>query len=63
MTAVRVESDRTLCMGTGACVFTAPHAFELDDEGLVRVLGEPSPDDPLVADAVAECPMAALRLN
>jgi ferredoxin len=62
VTAVQVEVDRSRCMGTGACVYTAPDVFGLDHEGLVTVVGEVRPGDDLVADAVAECPMAALRL-
>jgi len=61
MTPVHVEVDRDRCMGTGACVFTAPDVFDLQDT-LAVVIGEPAADDARVQDAVAECPMAALRL-
>jgi len=61
MTPVHVEVDRDRCMGTGACVFTAPDVFDLQDN-LAVVIGEPAADDARVQDAVAECPMAALRL-
>ena len=62
MTSVHVEVDRDRCMGTGACVFTAPGVFDLEDN-IAVVIAEPADDDDRVQDAVAECPMAALRLT
>lgn len=49
-------------MGTGACEYTAPHVFEVGDEGVVEVIGPVNGDDQKVRDAVAECPVAALKL-
>jgi ferredoxin len=59
----RIEVDRDRCMGTGACVFTAPEVFDLDGDGVARVIGEVDGDDELVVNAVDECPMAALTLR
>ncbi len=58
----RVEVDRELCMGTGACVYTAPTVFDLGDDAIARVVGEVDGADQRLRDAVAECPMGALRL-
>jgi ferredoxin len=60
-----VRADRQACIGSGACVDTAPEVFELDDEGLVHVL-ESEIDETLeaaVEDAVAMCPVEALALG
>ena len=57
-----VETDRDRCMGTGACVFAAPDVFDVDAGGRVVVIGPVVPGDERVRDAVANCPMDALRL-
>jgi len=59
---MRVEADRERCMGTGACAFAAPDVFDVDATGRVVVLGPFEPGDERVHDAVAECPVGALRL-
>ena len=57
----RLQIDRTLCSGFGACVDLAPHIFELDDGGTASVrTGET--DDSRALDAVAACPMAAISV-
>lgn len=60
--AWRVEVDEDKCMGTGACEYTAPEVFEVGDEGIVKVIGPVSGDNQNIRDAVAECPVQALRL-
>jgi ferredoxin len=60
--AWHVEVDRMRCMGTGACAYALPSLFTVGDDGKARVTGTVSEDDKVVADVVAECPMAALRL-
>lgn len=57
-----VEVDRERCMGTGACEYTAPHVFAVGDDSVATVIGPVDGEDEAVRDAVAECPMAALRL-
>ena len=57
----RIEIDRTLCSGFGACAELAPHMFELDRGGRASPrVGET--DDPSVLDAAAACPMAAISV-
>ena len=60
MTGFVVDRDR--CISSGICEHVAPEVFELDDDGVLRVLpGEPDPD--AVAEAVRQCPSGALRLS
>lgn len=60
--ARRVEVDRDRCMGTGACAYALPSLFTVGDDGKARVAGTVDGDDEAVADVIAECPTAALRL-
>jgi ferredoxin len=57
----RVEVIRERCMSNGACAFSVPEVFALDDAGISTVIGEVDGSD-RVRDAVGECPAAALRL-
>jgi ferredoxin len=57
----RIEIDRSLCSGFGACADLAPELFELDGSGIAQLrVGET--DDPRVFEAEAACPMAAIRI-
>lgn len=57
-----VLTDRDRCMGTGNCVFIAPHVFDVDATGRVRLIGPVEEGDELVRQAVEACPMGALTL-
>lgn len=62
---MKVVLDPLRCEGYGVCVSISPDVFALDDEDeYVRLLREEIDDTqvPAVKNAVAECPMAALRL-
>jgi len=63
---MRVEADRSKCMGAGMCALNAPEVFDQDEEeGLVVVL-EPEPPAEhryAVRDAVNLCPAGALRFE
>ena len=48
-------------MGTGGCAYALPGLFTVGDDGKAKVIGTVE-DDRAVADAVGECPTAALRL-
>jgi ferredoxin len=57
----KIEIDRSLCSGFGACVELAPDVIVLDEDGLASVrVG--STTDPLVLEAAAGCPMAAITV-
>ena len=58
----RVEVDRMRCMGSGACAYALPGLFTVGDDGKAKVIGTVEEDDKTVAEVVAECPTAALRL-
>lgn len=60
--AWRVEVDQDTCLGTGTCEYTAPEVFEVGDDGIVKVIGPVDGDDEKVRDAVADCPVGALKL-
>lgn len=57
----RIEIDRTLCSGFGACAELAPEIFELDAGGVASVRTRES-DDPRVVDVAAACPMSAISV-
>jgi len=50
-------------MGTGNCAFIAPDVFDVDDSGRVVLIGSVVAGDERVREAVAGCPMEALRLT
>lgn len=58
----RIEIDRALCSGFGACADLAPDIFELDAAGTASIrVGES--DDSRIVDAAAACPMAAITVK
>ena len=57
---VHVEVDRSLCIGSGDCVDTAPDVFQLDDEDKAVVVdpdGAPLDD---ILEAAQNCPVTAI---
>jgi ferredoxin len=61
---IRVEVDRERCLGTGSCEALAPDLFEVGDDGIVELLGQPE-DEPgraVATDDVQACPTRALSL-
>ena len=61
---MRIEVDRDKCEGLGMCEAMAVDYFEVQPEGLVKVLvAQPAPDDVEdVRAAVESCPVMALKL-
>jgi ferredoxin len=61
--ALEVEIDRDVCMGSGNCVYTAPGAFDLDDDSIAFVV-DPSgaPEDKVIA-AARGCPTHAITVR
>jgi ferredoxin len=63
---MKVNADRSVCIGAGMCALTAPGVFDQDDEeGLVVLLTEEIPDDrhEAVRRSVTLCPSGALSLE
>jgi ferredoxin len=57
----KIEIDRSLCSGFGACAELAPDVIALDEDGLASVrVG--STTDAVVLEAAAGCPMAAITV-
>ena len=59
---MRAEVDRDLCIGSAMCVATAPDVFELDDEGLSRVVDQEAGDEESLRQAAEGCPVQAVLL-
>ena len=60
----RIVVDEHTCEGLGMCEAMAVDYFEVQPEGLVKILDErPAPDDvEEVRAAVESCPVMALKL-
>ncbi len=50
--------DSETCIGCGLCVGSVPSAFEFDDEGKAKVIGEC--EDAELQEAIANCPVGAI---
>jgi ferredoxin len=55
--------DRDACMGSGNCAFWAPGVFDLDDDGIAVLVGDPEGREEEVRKAAAFCPTSAIRLD
>lgn len=61
--SLEVRVDRERCMGSGNCAFRSPETFDLDDECIAVVVGDPAADAERVRHAVDECPTGALSIT
>lgn len=62
---MKVTVDEAKCMGHGQCELAAPSLFEIDDEGIARVLIE-NPGESLreqAETAAKRCPEEAIRIT
>jgi len=58
---IRVEIDRTLCIGYGLCARTAPGSLRLAADGIAEAVpGAQHGED--VVEAAATCPMEAIAV-
>jgi ferredoxin len=60
---MKARVDRDVCIGSAMCVSIAPEVFELDDEGLSRVVNPDAGDEDLLREAAENCPMQAIILE
>ncbi|MFJ4649645.1 ferredoxin [Nocardia sp. NPDC088792] len=63
---MRVAADQGICVGSGQCVLAAPKVFDQRTEDAVVELLDPTPPPSqwlAVRDAVAGCPVAALKIH
>ncbi|WP_447037136.1 ferredoxin [Streptomyces sp. DSM 118878] len=59
----RVEVDRSLCVGSGMCVLTAPGGFVLDTARQSHPTGTESDADERVLQAAEGCPVEAITIT
>lgn len=57
METLHVEKE--LCIGCGACASIEPNIFEIDDDGLAKVINEEINED--VQMAIDSCPTGAIK--
>ncbi len=57
---LRVQIDRTLCVGFGDCVQASPQAFALDEENVVVFAAPEAVTREDLLRACASCPVDAL---
>ena len=59
---MKVNVDKDICIGCGACQAVCPDVFEIDDDGLAKSnndkITEENMDD--VRDALEGCPVGAI---
>jgi ferredoxin len=60
----KIELDRASCMGSATCVGFVPSAIKLDKDGraALLVVDAEGVDSAALAEAVANCPVEAIRL-
>jgi ferredoxin len=61
---MRIELDRDTCMGSATCVGFVPKLIKIGKDGHAMLLSEnvDGVDDAALAEAVANCPVEAIRL-
>lgn len=58
-----VEIDRDVCMGSGNCLYWAPGAFDLDDDGIAFVVDPQGAPEEKILDAARKCPTRAITVR
>jgi ferredoxin len=60
---LRVEIDRERCMGSGNCVYWAGEVFDVADDMVAVVVGNPDAYAERVLAAAEQCPTNAIRVT
>jgi ferredoxin len=60
---VKVTIDPARCSGSGNCCYWAPSVFDLGDDGIAVVVGDPKDHEPRVREAAQHCPTQAIALS
>lgn len=63
MAKYKIEVDRELCIGDGACCDEAPQVFELDDESIAIILSADGNTPEEILAAAQSCPVDAIILR
>ena len=60
---MKVKVNRDACIGCGACAAICPYVFEIDNEGLSKVVNSDVKDENIddVKDAIDSCPTGAIE--
>jgi ferredoxin len=61
--ALSVEIDRDRCMGSGNCVYWAGEVFDVADDMIAVVVGDPTAHADRVALAADRCPTRAITVR
>ena len=60
---MEINVDPERCMGSGNCSYWAPGIFDLDDNGMAVVVGDPTGHEEAVRLAAENCPTAAITVH
>ncbi len=58
----QIRIDRSLCMGSGQCLWYAPNTFDQDDDTMAIVIDQHGDPEDKVATAIGSCPTQAISL-
>ena len=59
---MKVNVNKDMCIGCGACAAVCPEVFEVNDEGYAVVKGEVAPEvEQKAQDAMDGCPAGAIE--
>jgi ferredoxin len=60
---IEIHVSRETCMGSGNCSFWAPGVFDLDDDGIAVVVGDPAGKEDRVELAAQHCPTSSITIR
>jgi ferredoxin len=60
---IEIRIDRDTCMGSGNCSFWAPGIFDLDEDGISYVCGDPTGHEDRVELAATHCPTSSITVE
>ena len=63
MAKYKIEIDRDLCIGDGACCGEAPNTLEMDEENIAVVRDPEGSSDEEILQAAQVCPVDAIILT
>ena len=57
-----IRVDRSLCMGSGQCLWYAPNTFDQDDNTVAVVIDQHGDPEEKIQTAVDSCPTQAISI-
>ena len=63
MAKYKIEIDRDLCVGDGACCNEAPQTYEMDDENIAIVTNPEGNTPEEIMNGAQSCPVDAVILH